>query len=73
MAHEPWTESGNFYWSGESLAEILMNGIAPWNMSGVVRGTESVERGEQVPGRNPEQCAQANTAVHHNLYRISLP
>ncbi|HEX4029778.1 MAG TPA: winged helix-turn-helix domain-containing protein [Terracidiphilus sp.] len=58
---------------GESLGDLPAGGIAPLAESGVVRGAQSVGRGELVPGKDPGQYAWVNTLVHRNLYRISLP
>lgn len=58
---------------GESLPDLPAEGIAPLAEPSVVRGAESIARGELVPGRNAGQYAWVNTTVHRNLYRISLP
>jgi hypothetical protein len=58
---------------GESLQDLPAGGIAPLADRSVVRGAQSVGRGELVPGKDPEHYAWINTSVHRNLYRISLP
>jgi DNA-binding winged helix-turn-helix (wHTH) protein/Tol biopolymer transport system component len=58
---------------GESLPDLPAGGIEPRADAGVVRGAESVARGELVPGTEPGRYAWVNTTVHRNLYRISLP
>jgi eukaryotic-like serine/threonine-protein kinase len=58
---------------GESLQDLPAGGIAPLADPSVVRGAQSVGRGELVPGKDPEHYAWINTSVHRNLYRISLP
>jgi DNA-binding winged helix-turn-helix (wHTH) protein/Tol biopolymer transport system component len=58
---------------GESLPDLPVGGIEPRADASVVRGAESVARGEVVPGRDPGQYAWVNTTVQRNLYRISLP
>ena len=58
---------------GENLPVLPANGISPFVESNVVRGAISVSREELVPGKDPEHYAWVNTAVHRNLYRISMP
>jgi DNA-binding winged helix-turn-helix (wHTH) protein/Tol biopolymer transport system component len=58
---------------GESLPDLPTGGIAPLAEPSMVRGAESVGRGDLVPGSGPGQYAWVNTTVHLNLYRISLP
>lgn len=58
---------------GEILPDLPAGGIAPLADAGVVRGAESVARGELVPGTEPGRYAWVNTTVHRNLYRISFP
>jgi DNA-binding winged helix-turn-helix (wHTH) protein/Tol biopolymer transport system component len=57
----------------ESLPDLPPNGIPPLASPGVILGTESIDRAELIPGKNPRQYAWVNTTVHRNLYRISLP
>jgi hypothetical protein len=38
-----------------------------------VPGARSLNRAELVPSRDLSHYAYVNTAVHRNLYRISLP
>jgi hypothetical protein len=56
---------------GESLPDLPEGGIALAEPS-VVQGAESVGRG-LVPGQDRAHYAWADTSVHRNLYRISLP
>jgi DNA-binding winged helix-turn-helix (wHTH) protein/Tol biopolymer transport system component len=58
---------------GESLPEFPAGGIKPMADPGVVPGSQSVMRGELVPGNDPSHFAYVNTTGHRNLYRISLP
>ncbi|MGD0798819.1 MAG: winged helix-turn-helix domain-containing protein [Acidobacteriaceae bacterium] len=58
---------------GERLPDLPAGGIAPLAEPSVVRGTQSVGRGELVPGKDPGHYAWVQYAVHRNLYRISLP
>ena len=58
---------------GESLPDFPPGGIRPLAEPTVVPGSRSVNRAELVPGEDPSHFAYVNTAVHRNLYRISLP
>ncbi len=58
---------------GESLPELPPEGIATMAEPNVVKGAQSVPRGNLVPGTDPEHFAYVNAVVHRNLYRISLP
>jgi Tol biopolymer transport system component len=58
---------------GENLPDLPAGGIAPLAEPSVVLGAQSVGRARLVPGKDPEHYAWVNTAVHRNLYRISLP
>jgi eukaryotic-like serine/threonine-protein kinase len=58
---------------GENLPDLPAGGIAPLAEPSLVRGAQSVGRGELVPGKDLGQYAWVNTMVHRNLYRISLP
>lgn len=58
---------------GESLPDLPAGGKVPLADAGVVRGAESVARGELVPGNEPGRYAWVNTTVHRNLYHISFP
>jgi Tol biopolymer transport system component len=58
---------------GERLPDLPAAGIAPHAEPSVVRGAQSVGRGELVPGKDPGHYAWVHTSVHRNLYRISLP
>jgi DNA-binding winged helix-turn-helix (wHTH) protein/Tol biopolymer transport system component len=57
---------------GENLSNLPPGGIAPPAESGVVKGSQSIPRGDLVPGRDPEHFAYVNTTTHRNLYRVSL-
>jgi hypothetical protein len=57
----------------EGLPPLPSEGIEPLANAGVVRGAQSIARGDLVPGRDPAHFAYVNTIVHRNLYRISLP
>ena len=39
----------------------------------MVPGSQSMNRGELVPGEDPSHDAYVNTTAHRNLYRVSLP
>lgn len=58
---------------GESLPELPPGGIAPGAEPSAVPGSQSVDRAELVPGKDPSHYAYVKTTVHRNLYRISLP
>lgn len=58
---------------GESLPLLPPGGIPPLAEPSVVKGAKSVLRANLVPGNDLEHFAYVNTAVHRNLYRISLP
>jgi DNA-binding winged helix-turn-helix (wHTH) protein/WD40 repeat protein len=58
---------------GESLPELPPKGIPPLAEPNVVRGAQSLNRAELVPGEDVSHYAYVNTTVHRNLYRISLP
>jgi DNA-binding winged helix-turn-helix (wHTH) protein/Tol biopolymer transport system component len=57
----------------ESLPEFPAGGILPMADASVVKGAESVGRGNIVPGEDSTHYAWVNTTSHRNLYRISLP
>jgi hypothetical protein len=57
----------------EALPEFPPGGIEPQAPSSVIAGAQSIPRGELVPGKDTVHFAYVNTAVHRNLYRISLP
>jgi len=56
----------------ENLLELPRGGIEPLAKASVVPGAQSIPRGQLVPGKDPAHYAYVNTAVHRNLYRISL-
>jgi len=58
---------------GESLPALPPGGIEPGADASVVPGSQSVPRADLVPGGDPAHYAYVSTAVHRNLYRISLP
>jgi hypothetical protein len=58
---------------GESLPDLPQGGIPPMADPSVVPGARSLNRAELVPSRDLSHYAYVNTAVHRNLYRISLP
>jgi DNA-binding winged helix-turn-helix (wHTH) protein/Tol biopolymer transport system component len=58
---------------GENLPEFPPGGIQPLAEPSVVPGSQSISRAELVPGKDLSHYAYVNTAVHRNLYRISLP
>jgi DNA-binding winged helix-turn-helix (wHTH) protein/Tol biopolymer transport system component len=58
---------------GETLPEFPPGGIQPLAEPSVVPGAQSLNRAELVPGKDLSHYAYVNTAVHRNLYRISLP
>lgn len=58
---------------GESLPDLPPAGIAPDAPPGIVKGSQLMAHENVVPGNGPEHFAYVNTAVHRNLYRISLP
>jgi hypothetical protein len=58
---------------GETLPNLPDGGIAPLAEPSLLQGAESVGRSELVPGKDPRHYAWVDTAVHRNLYRISLP
>jgi hypothetical protein len=57
---------------GESLPEFPQGGIQPLAEPSVVPGAQSLNRADLVPGKDLSHYAYVNTAVHRNLYRISL-
>ena len=57
---------------GESLPEFPQGGIQPLAEASVVPGAQSINRVDLVPGKDLSHYAYVNTAVHRNLYRISL-
>jgi hypothetical protein len=59
--------------NNENLPPLPHGGIEPMAGASVVPGAQSIARGELVPGRDPSHFAYVNTAVHRNLYRVSLP
>jgi Tol biopolymer transport system component len=58
---------------GETLPEFPRGGIEPFAEASVMTGAQSIARSEIIPGKDPSHFAYVNTAVHRNLYRISLP
>lgn len=58
---------------GETLPPFPPGGIEPRAEPGVIPGSQSVVRGDLVPGRDPSHFAYVKTTVHRNLYRITLP
>jgi hypothetical protein len=58
---------------GETLPELPPGGIQPLADPSIVPGARSISRAELVPGKDLSHYAYVNTAVHRNLYRISLP
>jgi hypothetical protein len=58
---------------GEDLPEFPPGGIQPLVEPSVMPGAQSINRAELVPGMDLSHYAYINTAVHRNLYRISLP
>jgi Tol biopolymer transport system component len=58
---------------GEELPELPPGGIEPLAEPSVIPGSQSINRAEIVPGMDLSHYAYVNTAVHRNLYRISLP
>jgi DNA-binding winged helix-turn-helix (wHTH) protein/Tol biopolymer transport system component len=58
---------------GEDLPEFPPGGIQPLAEPSVIPGAQSINRAEIVPGMDLSHYAYVNTAVHRNLYRISLP
>jgi hypothetical protein len=58
---------------GENLPAFPPGGIRPLAEPSTVPGSRWVNRAELVPGEDPSHFAYVNTAVHRNLYRISLP
>ncbi len=58
---------------GETPPDLPLDGIEPLAGPGSVKGSQSVPRAFLVPGKDLEHYAYVNTAVHRNLYRISLP
>ena len=58
---------------GETLPDLSLGGVGLLAEPGSVKGSQSVPRAFLVPGKDLEHYAYVNTAVHRNLYRISLP
>jgi DNA-binding winged helix-turn-helix (wHTH) protein/Tol biopolymer transport system component len=58
---------------GEDLPEFPPAGIQPLADASVMPGAQSISRAEIVPGMDLSHYAYVNTAMHRNLYRISLP
>lgn len=58
---------------GETLPKLPPGGIQPLAEPSIVPGAQSISRAELVPGKDLLHYAYVNTAVHRNLYRISLP
>jgi DNA-binding winged helix-turn-helix (wHTH) protein/Tol biopolymer transport system component len=58
---------------GEDLPEFPPGGIEPLAEPSVMAGAQPISRAEIVPGMDLSHYAYVNTAVHRNLYRISLP
>ncbi len=58
---------------GETLPPFPPGGIPSQADPSIIPGAQSVPRAELVPGLDPSRYAYVNTAVHRNLYRISLP
>jgi hypothetical protein len=56
----------------ESIPDLPSTGIPLRAQTSLVNGSESVPRENVIPGRDPFH-AYVNTAVHRNLYRISIP
>jgi DNA-binding winged helix-turn-helix (wHTH) protein/Tol biopolymer transport system component len=58
---------------GETLPDFPPGGIQPGAEPDIVPGSQSVNRGQLVPGEDPSHFAYVNTTAHRNMYRISLP
>jgi len=57
----------------ESIPNLPSTGV-PWlAQAGIVKGSQLVPRDDVIPGKDPSHYAYANTTVHRNLYRISIP
>jgi hypothetical protein len=56
-----------------AISNSTRGGIEPLADASVLTGAQSIARGELIPGKDPAHFAYLNTAVHRNLYRISLP
>ncbi|HEX6546220.1 MAG TPA: winged helix-turn-helix domain-containing protein [Bryobacteraceae bacterium] len=57
---------------GEHLPELPPTGFAPQAQASAIPGAVSVPRDDLIPGKDPADFAYVKTAVHRNLYRISL-
>ncbi len=58
---------------GETLPKFPPGGIEPGSDASIFPGARIVDRAELVPSPDPSRYAYVNSAVHRNLYRISLP
>ena len=58
---------------GETLPQFPPGGIQPFAEPSVIPGAQSIAREELIPGKDLSHYAYVNTAMHRNLYRISLP
>jgi hypothetical protein len=58
---------------GETLPAFPQGGIALQSDASVVTGAKSIGRARLIPGADLSHFACINSAVHRNLYRISLP
>jgi len=57
----------------ESIPNLPSTGIPFLAQVSIVKGSQLVPREDVIPGKDPLHYAYANTTVHRNLYRISLP
>jgi WD40 repeat protein len=58
---------------GETLPQFPPGGVPPFAEPGVIPGAQSIGREELIPGKDLSHYAYVNTAMHRNLYRITLP
>jgi DNA-binding winged helix-turn-helix (wHTH) protein/Tol biopolymer transport system component len=59
--------------AGETLPKLPPGGIEPGSDASIIPGARIVDRAELAPSPDPSRYAYVNSAVHRNLYRISLP
>ena len=57
---------------GEHLPDLPPSGIPAEVQASTIPGAVSIARDDLVPGKDPAHFAYVNTAVHRNLYRISV-
>ena len=58
---------------GETLPPLPAEGVGPGADVSVVPGAQSVNRADLVGGKDPSHYAYVKSAVHHNLYRVTIP